>query len=236
MHLFVPPSDVGDRRAVIRGDDARHLTTVLRARPGTPLTLADGTGTVHRARVTAVGDPVTVALTGSRHHAPPRPAITVAHALPKGRKLDDVVRRLTELGVERIVPLHSARSQVQLEGPKAAKAHARWTAVAHAAAKQSRRARLPTIDPVGEWSTWRPDGPGLVLWEEATAPLRPAAEALVGADDLTLAVGPEGGLTADEVAATDLRPVTLGATVLRTEFASLAGTVAVMTLVGRFGT
>ena len=243
-HVFVAADDVRDDRAIVRGDDARHLATVMRAGPGMPLTVADGTGTVYDARVAHVGDAVTVALTGAQTIDTPTPEVHVAHALPKGRKLDEVIQRLTELGVERITPLHSARSQVRLDAAKAGKAHRRWQAVAYAAAKQSRRARLPIIDEVGHWRSWRPQGRGVVLWESATSPLQ---EALSHAADpsqrpggteqrpVVVAVGPEGGLTADEVEATGLAAASLGPTILRTEFASLAGVVAVMTLVGRFG-
>lgn len=246
VHVFVAPDDVAADHAVVRGDDARHLSTVLRAAPGMPLTVADGSGTVYRARVASIGEAVTVALTSAHNPAPPRPEIHVAHALPKGRKLDEVIQRLTELGVERIIPLHSARSQVRLTDVKAAKAHRRWSAVARAAAKQSRRTRLPIIDAVGDWRAWRPRGSGVVLWEEARTSLRVGLSRVTGARQggsspaapagpLVVAVGPEGGLTPAEVEATGLPAVTLGPTILRTEFASVAGVVAAMTLVGRFG-
>lgn len=236
-HVFIEPDAITDGRAVIRGEDARHLTTVLRAAPGMPLTLADGSGVIYRGRVTRVGEDVDVETTGATEVPRHAPAIRVVHALPKGRKLDEVVQRLTELGVDRVTPVHSARSQVRLVDAKANKAHRRWSAVAHAAARQSRRARLPLVDEVGDWAAHDWSSPGVVLWEEASVPLRSVvADRLPGqAPTLTVAVGPEGGLTDEEVRCSGLPVASLGPTTLRTEFASVAGVVAVMTLLGRFG-
>lgn len=82
----------------------------------------------------------------------------MVHALPKGRKLDEVVQRLTEVGMDALVPVHSERSEVRLTPDRAAKARARWGSVALAASKQSRRARLLDVAPVGEWADAFPAG------------------------------------------------------------------------------
>ncbi|HWH32543.1 MAG TPA: RsmE family RNA methyltransferase, partial [Egibacteraceae bacterium] len=141
-HFFVEPGDVFGDEAVLRGEQARHLAVVLRARRGDPVSLADGTGARFRAVVdTAAPDEVRLRLLEQEMVRQPRPAITVVHALPKGRKLDDVVEKLSEVGADALVPVHSARSVVRLDAAKADKARARWEAVALAAAKQSRRAR-----------------------------------------------------------------------------------------------
>ena len=235
MHLFVAPDAVTGDRAHVEGDDAHHLVRVLRAGPGHEVTLADGSGIVYSGRVAAVGPRVAVEIVDVTEVPAPTPRIHVVHALPKGRKLDEVVQRLTELGVDRITPVHSRRSQVRLDATRAERAHRRWSAVAHAAAKQSRRAWLPVIDPVSDWSAHHWDAPGVVLWEQAATPLRSAlAGAATDAPTVTVAVGPEGGLTDEEVDETGLAPATLGGTILRTEFASVAGVVALMTLLGRF--
>lgn len=236
-HFFVPPQDVEGDEALLRGDQARHLAVVLRGRPGDPVSLADGTGARYRAEVVEVSADLVRMRVLARGTTPrPRPGLTVVHALPKGRKLDEVVEKLSEVGVDRLVPVHSARSQVRLDGGRASKARARWEAVALAAAKQSRRAWPLEVAAVGEWAEAFPGGAaGVVLWEEARRPLRDVL-AEVGAadgDQLVLAVGPEGGLTADEVDATGLPAASLGGTVLRTETAALVAAVATLTLLGR---
>lgn len=233
-HFFVAPFP-GDE-VVLEGDDAHHLARVLRARPGDRLTLADGSGAVATAVVRTVASSVTCQVLERREVVAPRPALSVVHALPKGRKLDDVVQRLTELGVERLVAVHSARSQVRLHGERAERALRRWRAVALAAAKQSRRARLPEISGVGEWAdAFAGAEAGVVLWEEAERPLGAALGRGAGVAELVLAVGPEGGLTPEEVALTGLPAASLGPTILRTETAALVGAAATMALTGRLG-
>jgi len=237
-HFFVAPADVHGGEAVLRGDQARHLAVVLRARPGMAVSLADGVGARFRAEVVAA-DPGEVRLAVlDREDVPPaRPSLRVVHALPKGRKLDEVVEKLSEIGVDRLVPVHSARSQVRLDPAKAAKAHARWEAVALAAAKQSRRVRPLRVDPVVEWAAAFDVTPGVVLYEEADVALRARLQeigAAAAADELVLAIGPEGGLTPEEVTACGLPAATLGPTILRTETAALAAATATLTLLGRF--
>ena len=235
-HFFLAPADLGGDRAVLRGDEARHLAVVLRARPGDPVSLADGAGVVCQARVERAGDEVILRIVERFVEDAPSPLLTVVHALPKGRKLDEVVQRLTELGVDRIVPVHSRRSQVRLDGSRAARAVERWRAVALAAAKQSRRARLPEVAAVGEWATAFAHGTGgVVLWEEATTPLSVALGEPASAGTVVLGVGPEGGLTAGEVEATGLPAASLGPTVLRTETAALVAATVVLHRLGRVG-
>ncbi|MDP8970822.1 MAG: 16S rRNA (uracil(1498)-N(3))-methyltransferase [Actinomycetota bacterium] len=240
-HFLVDPGDI-DREgatAILRADQAHHLAVVLRARPGDPVSLADGTGALWQARVRRSDEGrVTLALVTRQVVAPPRPRLTVVHALPRRRKLDEVIQRLSELGVDRVVPVHSERSQVRLPGEKAAGAVARWRSVALAAAKQSRRVRPLQVAEVGRWSDLTaPAGCGVVLWEQATTGLRAVLDGLNGAagDELVLAVGPEGGLTPAEVKACGLPAASLGPTVLRTETAALVAASAVLYHVGRLG-
>jgi 16S rRNA (uracil1498-N3)-methyltransferase len=248
-HFFVPPTAVDGDRAELSGDDGRHLALVLRGRPGDPVSIADGTGAIWQGRIAAGVDgtgasPVRVALIARFDVPPPSPRLTVVHGLPKGRKLDDVVQRLTEVGVDRLLPVHTERSPVHLEGPKADKALARWRSVAHAAAKQSRRARLLHIEPVSDWPSTFADAStgayaglvGAVLWEEAEERLGEVMDAWGNApEEIVLGVGPEGGLTPDEVAASGLPAALLGDTILRTETAALVGAGIVLHRVGRLG-
>lgn len=229
-HFFVAPERIDEgSTAFFDDEDTHHLVTVLRARPGAAVTIADGSGTVWTGRFEGIHDGVArVALVDRALHPRPSPVVTVVHALPKQRKLDDVIQRLTELGADRIVPVHSSRSQVELDERKAAKALARWRAVAVAAAKQSQRARLPDIAPVGDWSTSFAGPPvGVVCWEESRAGLRTVLDAFGAVDELTVAIGPEGGLTAAEIQSCGLPDASLGRSVLRTETAALVAVAAV---------
>lgn len=247
-HFFVDPTDIHGDRAVLRGDEARHLAVVLRASSGDAVSLSDGAGCCWQARVVrSSGTEVTLRLTDRRHATRPCPRLTVVHALPKGRKLDGVVQRLVEIGVDRLVPVHSTRSEVRLEAERAAKAVARWRSVALAAAKQSRRTWLLEVREIGEWpAAFAGRTTGVVLWEEATTPLREVCplyggvggvglSPLADADELVLGIGPEGGLDAEEVAATGLPAASLGPTVLRTETAALVAASIVLHRLGRLG-
>ena len=228
-HFFVSPADIGDGTAVLSETDSRHLTTVLRARSGDALTISDGEGTVWSARHAGVaGGLVTVALDTATVIPLRHPQLTVVHALPKQRKLDEVIQRLTELDVAKIVPVHSQRSQVELDERKAAKVVARWRVIAEAAAKQSKRARLPEITDVGNWSDAFPAGAdGVVCWEESTVPLRNVLGDATAPQSFVLGIGPEGGLTPAEVVATGLPDASLGATILRSETAALVAVSAI---------
>ncbi len=227
-HFFVRPQQVSGGRALLDVDDTRHLVTVLRARAGDPLTVADGSGTVWAARFLGVRDgSAAVELGGSRVEPVEFPALTVVHALPRQRKLDGVVQRLTELGVDRIQPVRSERSQAELDGRKAARAVARWRAIAVAAAKQSRRARLPRIDDIGDWTdAFGEELAGLVCWEESTVGLQTTLSRVPVAERMVVAIGPEGGLTRREVELTGLPHGSLGRTVLRTETAAIVAVAA----------
>jgi 16S rRNA (uracil1498-N3)-methyltransferase len=227
--FFVAENQVESEQALLDEDDTRHLVTVLRARTGMRVRIADNTGSVWAGSYQGLSKGrARVALTDRTVVSTPQPAITVVHALPKQRKLDDVIQRLTELGVDRIVPVHSERSQVELDERRAAKAVTRWRSVALAAAKQSHRARLPQVSDVGEWSTaFDPATPGVVCWEGSTTPLGAALDAIDRPPRFVIAIGPEGGLTEEEVAASGLPSVSLGRSILRTETAALVAVSAV---------
>jgi 16S rRNA (uracil1498-N3)-methyltransferase len=224
----------------VRGEEAHHAARVLRVKVGERIRVADGGGRVATAVATAVGPAeVRGQVEEVRIEPPPRPAITVVVGLLKGPKLDLVVQKLTELGVERIAPAVAARSVVRWDERKAADACRRWAAIALAAAKQARRARVPEIAPPALLAEQvaRAARPALVCWEESTRPLRDCLPAAIP-DALTLVIGPEGGLEAAEVTAcqaTGAADVSLGGLVLRAETAAIAATAAVAFRYGLLG-
>ena len=234
-HVFVPP--VEGELVTVDGEPGHHLTTVLRVRVGQLLSLADDSGAVWQGAVWEVGrGSVQVSIVDRFDVEPPDgPALRVVQGLPKGRKMDEVVQRLTEVGVDRISPVVTGRSVKRPDG-KEDKLLARWRSIARAAAEQSRRARLPVIDPITDGIP--ADLVGAVLWEEADEPLAAVVdalpvEALAQAGELSLVIGPEGGLTGDEVIDSRLRPASLGATILRTETAGIAAAVLAGHVLGR---
>jgi 16S rRNA (uracil1498-N3)-methyltransferase len=153
----------------------------------------------------------------SQVEAPPVPAVTVAFALTKGDRPEWVVQKLTEIGVDRIVPFRAARSVVRWDEAKVA-AHAdRWRRVARQAAMQSRRARLPEVAGVASFGD-------VVAGAGRTAALAAVGGGPASLDRPTLVVGPEGGWDDAELTC-GLPTVGLGPTVLRAETAAMAAAV-----------
>ena len=238
-YVLVPAGTFADRSAGERVDlpeSARHhLLRVLRLRDGAAIEAADGAGVVVPARLRDGGLELTAAPV---EVLAPAPRVHVWQALGKGRKHDEVVRVLTELGVDAVTAVVSERTVVDLGG-KQDRVRARWQAVADAACEQARRPRRPDLhgpaplaDLVGDLGR-RPCL--LAHVGETTDPLS-AAEAGVGTEEIVVAVGPEGGWTDEEVALVGRAGGTvvgLGPTVLRTEHAATVLGTIVLAAAGR---
>lgn len=235
-HFFVAPDAVRGDVVEITGDEARHASRVLRLREGERITAADGTGRVVDAVVSEVGDIVRAAVRRACSVTRERPEMVLVQAVPKGDRMDDVITKGVEVGVGRIVPFIASRSIVRWDAARARKACDRWTALALAAAKQSRSAWLTTI---GEVVTGLPalDRPAIALHEGASQPLR-ALLPDTAPDTLTLVIGPEGGLTDEELSELRRAQVgiaTLGPRILRTETAGLVAAAIVAHVYGSLG-
>ena len=201
---------------VLSDADAHHLLRVLRLREGERLTASDGAGAWRECVVTggalrADGDVERVAA--------PAPVITIGFALTKGDKPELTVQKLTELGVDRIVPIAAARSIVSWDDAKATRNVERLRAVARAAAMQSRRAFMPEVTNVTDLGAFSSDTTALAHPDGAQLSL----------DTPTVLIGPEGGWTDEEVARFAQR-VDLGPTTLRAETAALAAGVVLTNL------
>jgi len=225
------------------GPEGRHAATVRRLRSGEAVLLGDGRGGLAHAVVTASGrDRVDLLLTDRTAVAPPTPRIVLAQALVKGDRGELAVETATEAGVDAMLPWRAARCIARWEdGPRGAKALARWRSTAREAAKQARRPWVPVVEePVSTAALARrvaAAAGAIVLHESVTEPLAELAGTLPSAGDLLIVVGPEGGITDDEVAelaAAGARPVRLGAEVLRASTAAAVALGALGVLTGRW--
>jgi 16S rRNA (uracil1498-N3)-methyltransferase len=228
--LFLVDELPGGETYTLDGPEGHHAATVQRLRAGEELLLGDGRGGTATAVVTAVGrGTLTVALKARRYEPPPAPRLTVVQGIAKGDRGELAVQAMTEVGVDVIVPWAAARSVARWKDDKPLR---RWRATAREAAKQARRSWVPVVsEPV---TTRDLAGPLLVLHEEAAVPLS-AVDLPDG--DLTLVVGPEGGIADDEIAALVARgavPVRLGREVLRTSTAGVAALAALSVRTGRW--
>jgi 16S rRNA (uracil1498-N3)-methyltransferase len=213
--------------AELRGDDARHLARVLRAEAGQRYEITDGDAAWLAEVVEARGERV-VFRTLECLPSPPLPVrITVCAALTKFDRFEWMIEKATELGVERILPVETARSEKGLfEASR--KRTPRWERVAREAGQQSRRLRAPEILPAVRFeAALRTEGDFRGFLEEAGAPplIRALPDSKVASDRVSVLAGPEGGWTDAEreaAAAAGWQPVSLGPLILRAETAVLA--------------
>lgn len=227
---------------VLDGPEGRHAVSVKRLQPGEEVVLTDGAGRHALCEVTGVEgkDRLIVRVGTVREEPAPTPRITVVQALPKGDRGELAVETMTEVGVDAIVPWQAARCITQWKGDRGLKALGKWRATAREAGKQSRRVRFPDV---AEAATTKQVAALLagadfaaVLhsdFEHADEPL--ATAELPAEGEIVLVVGPEGGVSRDELDAftrAGAKAYVLGRTVLRT---STAGTAATALLLGRTG-
>ncbi|WP_049623410.1 16S rRNA (uracil(1498)-N(3))-methyltransferase [Frateuria defendens] len=216
-----------------------HVARVLRLAAGDPVTLFNGDGHDYPATLHSVGKrEVMVAVEGRQavDNESPLP-LTLAQGVARGEKMDLIVQKATELGVARIAPLFTERSEVKLDAGRTEKRLAHWRAVAASACEQSGRARLPQIDapqPLAAWLAGLADDGAhrLTLLPEGDGSARALRPGAAGA---LLVVGPEGGLGERDVAAlreTGFQGLRLGPRILRTETAGLAALAALQALHG----
>ena len=223
---------------VLSADDAHHLGRVLRLRAGEEVIVSDGAGHWARTRWTGAdgGAPGALAALGAlgdtagpggdgtvQFEAAPTPALTVAFAPTKGERPEWVIQKLTELGIDRVVPLVSERSVVRWSGARGKGAVERLRRVAREAAGQCRRVWLPDVSEVVRFDSLGSLGaPGDVVLAQLSGDRLRASQ-------LVVAVGPEGGWSADELAS-GLPTVGFGLSVLRAETAAVTAAALMVSL------
>jgi 16S rRNA (uracil1498-N3)-methyltransferase len=234
VHRFFAPSlDAGDETVALPRDEAEHLTRVLRIAAGDEVAVFDGRGHEYRARVIgAVRRDVRVQLLSRIEPAAELPvAVTLAQAVLKGDKMDDVVRDAVMLGVGAIQPIVTRRSETTIAAILRGARLDRWRRIALASVKQSRRAVLPEIRTPLAFETYL-DEPAaavrLMLVEPAADVKSESLAVLRGAptpSDASVMVGPEGGWDEREsaaAAARGVRMISLGHRTLRADAVPIA--------------
>ena len=206
---------------------ANHVGRVLRMQAGQALQLFNGDGQDYRATITEAGKKhVQVEVQEAAENETESPLrVVLAQTLSKGDRMDYAVQKAVEMGVSEIVPLTTERCDVKLKGDREDKRLRHWQQVAISAAEQCGRARVPEIQPVMTVQQWlehaRACDLRLVLHHRTERSLN----TLEKPSSIALMIGPEGGLTAEEIALAEdngFLPVALGPRVLRTETAPVA--------------
>ncbi|MEP4145700.1 MAG: 16S rRNA (uracil(1498)-N(3))-methyltransferase [Halioglobus sp.] len=205
---------------------SQHLARALRMQEGAQLVLFDGRGGEYPATISCVDKKRVSVVTGTHQDADVESplAIHLGISISRGERMDWVIQKATELGVDQISPLLTARTEVKLKADRAEKKHLHWQQIATSACEQCGRNRLPVINPLTPLSNWLDDSQAelkLVLHHRAenlSAETTPPVS-------IDLLIGPEGGLSPDEIQLAEqraFRALRLGNRVLRTETAPIA--------------
>lgn len=228
----------------LTGTDAHHIARVLRMAVGDNVIIADENERTAKAEITAITDEVvTLSLIEYlEDDSEPTVKVRLAQCLPKSDKMEFIVQKAVELGAVSIQPVNSENCVVKYTADKQAKRVERWQKIAHEAAKQCKRAAVPTVEPIitlKELLSCVDDDETVLFCYEAEdgRTLRQALNTHQS-EKYTVLIGPEGGFSPEEARLCQemgAYPVSLGSRILRTETASLAALTMVLYAHGELG-
>ena len=230
--FFFNKNDISRGQVQLFGEDEKHIKTVLRAREGEEITLCDGEGMDYQCRIASLERGVLLdILSQDVCETEPKTKITLYQGLPKADKMELIIQKCVELGVDRIVAVSTERAIVKLD-KKETKKLERWQKIAEAAAKQSGRGKIPEIgqqvlkfkEAVAEAKEL--DGAIIPYEREQETGIRQFVQNFKG-ESVGVCIGPEGGFADEEIALAQengITPITLGKRILRTETAGMTTT------------
>ncbi len=224
MHRFFVPQE---QIPVIIGSDAHQIKDVLRMQPGDKLELLDGSGKIYTVKISETKKDKVICEIISERSEPKeqKVSVTIAQCLPKAKKMDLIIQKCTELGVNKIIPTLSERSIAKGEKLE------RWKKIAKEAAEQSGRTTVPEITPLMKFDDLLTLGKeydlAIIPWElEQKTSLKKIISNSPAPNPLSLIlIGPEGGFSKEEVDRaifSGFKTITLGKNILRTETAGMS--------------
>lgn len=235
MHRFYVPSEqVSSDRIHILGSDAAQIMTVLRMKPGENIEIFDSLGNIYLSRIKETGKEKVscIVIEKKREDIESKIDATLAQCLPKGKKMDLIIQKATELGVNSIIPVMSERSVPKIE-EKAERKIDHWQKIAKEAAEQSGRSIIPRISPLSRFDDIIKSAKSyelaLIPWESeqknSLKTILKGIQANLLTGKLLILIGPEGGFSVPEVnkaVRSGFKSITLGKRILRTETAAIA--------------
>lgn len=231
--FFVEKNNIGEKNIEIIGDDANHIATVLRSKIDEEIIVCDGYGTDYRCRLIGINKRQVLCeiLEKYANENEPELKITLYQGLPKGDKMELVIQKCIEIGVDRIVPVITENTVVKI-GDKADKKNIRWNKIAESAAKQCGRGKIPHVEKIMTFSEAVEDAKEL---EKAIIPYEKETKTSIKkfakeskVKSIGVFIGPEGGFSDSEIELcqkSNITSVSLGKRILRTETAGLVTSV-----------
>lgn len=224
--FYVLPSQISGETIIISGSDVKHIKSVLRKDIGDEIVCFDGSGKEYLTKIASLDkDTIKLSVYSSNHPTiDHRVKITLAQGLPKSSKMDDIIKKSTELGVHEIIPVLTERSVAKGEKLE------RWKKIAKEASQQSGRQTIPEISKIISFedflSTKHEHELKLIPWEgEHRQSLKSILKKHPDTKSVCILIGPEGGFSHEEIkkaSTAGFVPVSLGRTILRTETAGPA--------------
>lgn len=235
FQFFTESGQVRDGHAYITGSDVNHIRNVLRLKAGDRLqVIQEDDPHLYLCRILQTeGDTVQCAVEEVLPQETELPVkVILIQALPKGDKMEWILQKCVELGVQEVVPVATKNAVVKLDPKKAANKVGRWNEIAKAAAKQAKRGMIPLVHPVASFaeaiSMMQNMDQALIAYEHADMnrmdETRKILTSIREGQTVGIFIGPEGGFTPEEVELamqSGIRPVTLGRRILRTETAGM---------------
>ncbi len=239
--FFISPEQLNQSRPFIDGVDAHHLRVVLRLQPGDPIDVLDGRGNTYRARIVSL-EPERVYVAVETILPKDRESalkMILAQGYLKDKKMDGLVRPLTELGVTRWIPFIAGRSVPVPDEKRLLSRYVRWRRISLEAVKQCGRPCPMTIDPVVPFEAALRQAQDcdirLIFWEKISESESRVLRPMHQAGKVFVMIGPEGGFDHDEIVRArqaGFIPVGMGPRILKAETATLAAAVMVQFVFG----
>jgi len=228
-NFYVPPNQISSEKILITGNEKHHIINVLRLSIGDEICILDGSGNSYRAVLTEIDSEKVIANVINSQYTPlPSFHLTLIQGLPKFNKMDFIVQKSVELGVDEIVPVICHRTVPKLSKKSTQKRMERWNKIAIEAGKQSGRKHFPTIHPIVSLAKYDIKSElKLIFWVgEKEKKLKKVLQSYKKVKSVSLLIGPEGGFTDKEIekcVQSGVIPVSFGDQILRTETAAIAG-------------
>lgn len=230
--FFVEKSQIIDDKIYLIDENAKHIINVLRCKIGEELEISCGDGFDYLCQIEQIENKKVVVkiLDCFGNDSEPKTKITLYQGLPKGEKMELLIQKCVEIGIDKIIPVNTDRTIVKLSGKEDKKVQ-RWNKISESAAKQSRRGKIPTIENIVSFkeaiNLCKQNDLNIIPYEkEKQNNLKTIIKDFKG-ESIGIFIGPEGGFSEKEInlaIENNILPITLGKRILRTETAGMVAT------------